>query len=89
MLKRKTVSMKHNSKIRGTLVGKVEVCYWKSKGHPIFGVVSLPPKDWPCNCINTPAPGAASTAASTSPIRIERKHTHTEQRYNLHVYFLK
>lgn len=78
--------MKHNNKIRGMLVG------WKSKGHPIFGVVSLPPKDWPCNCINTPDPGAASTAASTSPMRTEKNktRTHTEQKYNLHVfYFLK
>lgn len=50
----------------------------KFKGHPVFAVVNLPPKDWPCNCINTPDPGAASTAASTSPIRIEKtKQKHT------------
>lgn len=65
---------------------------WKSNGDPIFGVVNLPPKDWPCKCINTPDPGAASTAASTSPIQIEKqKQKYTEeQKYNLHVfYFLK
>lgn len=64
----------------------------KFKGHPVFGVVNLPPKDWPCNCINTPDPGAASTAASTSPIRIEKNKTktHIEQKYNLRVFsFLK
>ena len=38
---------------------------------------------WPCNCINTPAPGAASTAASTSPIRKEKTHT---QNKNMVIY---
>lgn len=72
MLKRK-ISMKHNSKIRDMLVG------WNSKCHPIFGVVSLTPKDWPCNCVNTPDPGAASIAAFTSPMKIEKKKPHTQK----------
>lgn len=52
------------------------VSWLKIQDDPIFGVVSLTPKDWPCNCINTPASGAAATAAFTSPIRIGKKHTH-------------
>lgn len=59
----------------------------KFKGHPDFGVVNLPPKDWPCNCINTPDPGAASTAASTSPIRTENKtkQKHTQNKNTIYM----
>lgn len=74
--------MKHNR--QNQICQSVE----SPKGHPIFGVVSLPPKDWPCNCVNTPGSGAASTAASTSPIRIKhnKTKTHTEQKFMFSIF---
>lgn len=50
----------------------------KSKGHANSEAVSLPLGDWPCNCVHTPAPGAASTAALTSPMRTKTSSDKTE-----------